>query len=144
MSLRADMLNKSSTRRKLTRKEQRDLDIEISFRQGVVLHDPKFVEAWKVLSDDYSRRGKFEEGLKADQQLARIQPDDPGILYNLACSHSLAKNIEEGVAVLSRAVAKGFNDFKWLLKDPDLLNVRKDPLFKKVWVKISALQPDAP
>src|SRR5213593_2749252 len=143
MSLRADMLNKSSTRRKLTRREQRDLDIEISFMQGVVRRDPKFIEAWKVLGDAYSRRGKLDEGLKVDEQLARIQPDDPGVLYNLACSYSLAKNLEESVAVLSRAIAKGFNDFKWLLKDPDLLNVRKNPLFKKVWVKISTLQPDA-
>jgi tetratricopeptide (TPR) repeat protein len=143
MSLRADMLNKSSTRRKLTRREQRDLDIEISFMQGVVRRDPKFIEAWKVLGDAYSRRGKLDEGLKVDEQLARIQPDDPGVLYNLACSYSLAKNLEESVAVLSRAIAKGFNDFKWLLKDPDLLNVRKDPLFKKVWVKITTLQPDA-
>src|SRR6266567_9136373 len=77
MSLRADMLNKSSTRRKLTRKEQRDLDIEISFMQGVVRRDPNCAEAWRVLSNDYSRRGKFDEGLKADNQLARIQPNDP-------------------------------------------------------------------
>src|SRR5881396_3724554 len=126
MSLRADMLNKSSTRRKLTRREQRDLDIEISFMQGVVRRDPKFVLAWKVLGDDYSRRGKFEEGLKVDEQLARIQPDDPGVLYNLACSHSLAKNLEGSVAALNRAITKGFNDFKWLLKDPDLANLRKD------------------
>jgi len=143
MSLRADMLNKSSTRRKLTRKEQRDLDLEISFMEGVVRRDPRFTEAWRVLSDAYSRRGKFNEGLKADQQLARIRPDDAGILYNLACSYSLAKNVSEGIAALSRAILKGFSDFKWLLKDPDLVNVRKDPLFKKVWVKLSALQPDA-
>src|SRR5262245_13338998 len=97
MSLRAGMLNKSSTRRKLTRKEQRDLDIEISFMQGVVRRDPKFVEAWKVLSDGYSRRGKLQEGLRADEHLARIQPDDPGILYNLACSYALAKNLEESI-----------------------------------------------
>ena len=143
MSLRTGMLNKSSTKRKLTRKEQRDLDIEISFMEGVVQRDPKFAEAWRVLSDDYSRRGKFDEGLRADEQLAKIQPDDPATLYNLACSYSLVRNIEEGISALSRAISKGFNDFKWLLKDPDLVHVRKDPLFKKVWVKISTLQPDA-
>jgi hypothetical protein len=143
MSLRGGMLNKCSTKKKLTRREQRDLDLEISFMEGVVQRDAKFVEAWRVLSDDYARRGKFKEGLHADEELARIQPDDPAILYNLACSYSLMKNTEGGVAMLSRAIAKGFNDFKWLLKDPDLVHVRKDPLFKKVWVKISTFQPDA-
>jgi Flp pilus assembly protein TadD len=144
MSLRAGMLSKSSTKRKLTRKEQRDLDIEIHFMEGVVERDPNFVEAWRVLSDDYSRRGKFDEGLRVDEHLAKVQPNDPAILYNLACSYALVKNVEEGVSALSRAITKGFSDFKWMLKDPDLIYVRKDPLFKKVWVKISAFQSDTP
>src|SRR5258706_4573151 len=126
MKISATMLNKNSTRRKLTRKEQRDLDIEIAFMEGVVARDPKFVEAWRVLSDDYSRRGRFDDGLKADEHLAHIQPDDPAVFYNLACSYSLLKNLEEGVGALSRAIAKGFNDFKWLLKDPDLVTLRTD------------------
>jgi tetratricopeptide (TPR) repeat protein len=143
MSLTDGMLNKSSARRKLTRKEQRDLDIEIGFMEGVVQRDPKCVEAWRVLSDDYARRGRLDEGLKADEQLARIQPDDPAVLYNLACSQSLAKNFEEAVAALVQAITRGFCDFKWLMKDPDLANLRKEPLFKKVLTKLAAFQPGA-
>ena len=45
------MLNKNCSKRKLTRKEQRDLDIEISFMEGVVQRDAKYVEAWKALSE---------------------------------------------------------------------------------------------
>ena len=138
------MLNKSCTRRKLTRKEQRDLDIEISFMEGVIHRDPKFIEAWRVLSDDYSRRGKIDEGLKADEQLARIQPDDPAVLYNLACSYSLAKHLDEAIAALTLAVARGFSDFRWVMRDPDLLNLRKDPMFKKHLAKLGSLQPDSP
>lgn len=111
--------------------------------EGVTHRDPSFIEAWRVLSDDYSRRGRFDDGLRADEYLAKIQPNDPSVLYNLACSYSLVKKIEDGVTTLSHAISKGFSDFKWLLKDPDLIHVRKDPLFKKVWVKISALQTDA-
>jgi tetratricopeptide (TPR) repeat protein len=140
----AGMLNKNHSRRKLTRKEQRDLDLEISFMEGVVQRDPKFTEAWRVLSDDYSRRGKLDDGLKADEQLARIHPGDPTVLYNLACSYSLARKLEDAVASLNRALATGFNDFKWLLRDPDLMNLRKDPLFKKVLLKIGALLPGTP
>lgn len=141
--LNVDMLNKSCTKRKLTRKEQRDLDIEISFMEGVIHRDPKFTEAWRVLSDDYARRGKLDEGLKADEQLARIQPDDPVVLYNLACSYSLAKHLDEAIAALTLAVARGFSDFRWLMKDPDLVNLRKEPLFKQHLVKLGSLQPDA-
>lgn len=138
------MLNKCCNRRKLTRKEQRDLDIEIRFMEGVIHRDPKFLEAWRVLSDDYSRRGKLEEGLKADEQLARMQPDDPAVLYNLACSYSLAGQLDEAIAALTLAVARGFADFKWLMKDPDLLNLRREPLFKKHLMKLGTFQPDTP
>jgi Flp pilus assembly protein TadD len=141
MSLPDGMLNKSSTRRKLTRKEQRDLDIEIHFMEGVIRRDPKCIEAWRVLSDDYARRGRLNEGLKADEHLARMQPDDPAVLYNLACSQALANNFEEAVATLIQAIGRGFNDFKWILKDPDLANLRKEPLFKKVLAKLGAFQP---
>jgi tetratricopeptide (TPR) repeat protein len=134
------MLNKSAAQRKLTRKEQRNLDLEISFMEGVVKRDPRFYEAWEVLSEDYSRRAKFEEGVKADEHLARFLPDDPDVLYNLACSYSLTRRIDQAMAALSRAIGKGLKDFKWLLRDPDLANLRKDPLFKKGWAKISAVK----
>jgi tetratricopeptide (TPR) repeat protein len=144
MSLPDGMVNKSSNRRKLTRKEQRDLDIEIHFMEGVIRRDPKCLEAWRVLSDDYARRGKLDEGLKADAQLARMQPDDPAVLYNLACSHSLANHFEEAATALAQAIARGFCDYKWLMKDPDLANLRKEPLFKKVLSKLGAFQPGIP
>ena len=47
--IEAKMLNKAATKRKLTRREQRDLDVEISFMEGVVRREPGCVEAWRVL-----------------------------------------------------------------------------------------------
>lgn len=134
------MLNKSATKRKLTRKEQRDLDIEISFMEGLVRRDTGYAEAWRVLSEDYSRRSRFQDGLNAGVKLSEIHPDSAEILYNLACSYSLARNVERAVETLTRAIGRGFSDFKWMLRDPDLVHLRKDPIFKKIWVTISALQ----
>ena len=134
------MLNKNATKRKLTRKEQRDIDIEIDFMEGIIQRDAGYLAAWKALSECYSRRSRFDDGLRADEILARLEPNDPAVLYNLACSYSLAKNLDKAVSTLSRAITNGFTDFKWLLRDPDLVNLRKDPIFKKIWVAISALQ----
>ena len=136
------MLNKTRTKRKLTRKEQRDLDIEIGFMEGVVRRDPGCADAWMALSEDYVRRSRPDQALKAVEILARIQPNDPAVLYNLACSYSLAKQIEPSLAAISKAISNGFSDFKWLLKDPDLGNLRKHPHFKKVWRKISTVPSD--
>jgi tetratricopeptide (TPR) repeat protein len=139
-TVQTGMLNKSATKRKLTRKEQRDLDLEIAVMEGLVQRDGAYAEAWRVLSEDYSRRSRFQDGLRADEHLAKIQPECPDVLYNLACSYSLTRNIERAVEVLTRAIGRGFDDFKWMLRDPDLVHLRKDPIFKKVWVTISALQ----
>ena len=134
------MPKKASLGRKLTLRQQRDLDIEIGFIEGVVQRDPHFVEALQILGDDYTRRGKLQEGLKIDQQLAQLRPEDPTMLYNLACSYALTKNYERAVASLSQAIERGYRDFKWLVKDPDLRSLRLHPLFKKIQTKIRSVK----
>src|SRR5213594_3306200 len=119
-------------RSKLTRKEQRDLDVEIGFLEGVVQRDPKYVEALQVLGDNYTRRGKFTDGMQVDERLSKLLPDDPTVLYNLACSYSLTKRLEQSASALMRALDRGYKDFKWLLKDPDLQNLREHDLFKGI------------
>jgi Flp pilus assembly protein TadD len=134
------MPKKVSLGRKLSHRQRRDLDIEIGFMKGVVQRDPKFVEALQILGDDYTRRGKFVEGLKVDEKLARLRPEDPTMLYNLACSYSLTKRFDRAVGALNRAIEQGYRDFKWLVKDPDLRGLRQHPLFKKIQLKIRSVK----
>jgi tetratricopeptide (TPR) repeat protein len=123
-------------RSKLTRKEQRDLDVEIGFLEGVVHRDPKYVEALQVLGDNYTRRGKFTDGMQIDERLSRLLPNDPTVLYNLACSYSLTKRVAQAASTLTRALDRGYKDFKWLLKDPDLQNLREHELFEQIRTRI--------
>ena len=123
-------------RSKLTRKEQRDLDIEIGFLEGVVDRDPKYVEALQVLGDNYTRRGKFNEGMQIDETLSKLLPGDPTVLYNLACSYALTRRLEQAASALLRAIERGYNDYKWLAKDPDLQNLRDHDLFKTIRARI--------
>jgi tetratricopeptide (TPR) repeat protein len=135
------MPKKESAKRKLTRQELRDLDIEISFIKGVVRRDPKFVEALQVLGDDYTRRGSFKDGLKVDQQLARLRPEDSTVLYNLACSFALIGRLDRATNALLKAIDRGYNDFRWLMRDPDLQQLRDDEnLFKKVREKVRSVK----
>ena len=112
------MPKKSVTRKKLTRTEQRDLDIEIGFLEGVVRRDPQYLEALQILGDDYTRRGKYKEGLSIDEQLSQLRPDDPLVYYNLACSYALTDHFEAAIETLERAISLGYRDFKWLAKGP--------------------------
>lgn len=130
------MPKKPGPKKKLSRRELRDLDVEISFIEGVVKRDPGFVEALQVLGDAFTKRGKFDAGLEVDEQLSKLCPDDPMVLYNLACSYALTKRHEPAVVALLRAIELGYRDFKWMLKDPDLESLRKHPAFDKILAKL--------
>ena len=130
------MAKKVIAKKKLTRQQQQDLDIEIGFIEGVVQRDPDYVEALQILGDDYTRRGKFRHGLKIDEQLAQLRPDDPTVLYNLACSYALTRQFARAVSAINRAIDQGYDDFKWLMKDPDLKKLREDKRFKAIQEKV--------
>ena len=134
------MRKKSSPSSSLSRKEKRDLDIEIGFLEGVVRRDPNYIEALQVLGDDYTRRGRFPDGLKIDEHLVKMRPADPMAHYNLACSYSLTKRIDLAALELDMALRLGYRDFKWLAEDPDLENLRRDPIYKKIRAKLKSLK----
>jgi tetratricopeptide (TPR) repeat protein len=134
------MTEKNGASKKLTREQQRDLDIKIGFMEGLVKRDPGYVEALQVLGDDYTRRGKFVAGLRVDEQLSQLRPEDPVVQYNLACSYSLTGNFNQAVATLERAIDLGYRDFKWLGQDPDLADLREHPLYRLIRAKIRKIK----
>lgn len=117
----------------------RDLDIEIGFLEGVVRRDRHYVDALRLLGDDYTRRGRVTEGLKVDRRLARLCPADPLIQYNLACSLSLVGRGRDSVKALKQAFSLGYRDIKWLRRDPDLKEARKHPAFVEIEEAIKQL-----
>lgn len=135
------MPKKANTlRKKPTRQDLRDLDLEISFLEGVARRDPSFVEALQILGDDYTRRGKFGDGLKIDEKLARLRPDDALVHYNLACSYALTSQCDLAAESLEAAINLGYRDFKWMAQDPDLKNLRLHAEYKKIRAKVKELQ----
>ena len=135
------MPKKSSARNKpLTRKETRELDVKISFLEGLVHRDPKNVEALLMLGDHYTQRGNYEHSLRVDQQLSRLQPGNPLVFYNLACSHSLNGEVDRAAEALEKALALGYRDFEWLARDPDLSHLRQHPLYRNIESKIRKIR----
>src|SRR5215475_8273594 len=130
------MPEKSSARKKMSRRESKDLDVKIQFMEGIVRRDPEYIEALQLLGDHYTQRGKFEDGLKVDERLSKLEPRNPLVFYNLACSYSLIGQVELAAGALEKALALGYRDFKWLAKDPDLRTLRKHPVFLEIKAKI--------
>lgn len=131
---------KSSTIKKMSPTDLRDLDAKIQFMEGLVRRDPDYVDALQLLGDHYTQRGRFTEGLHVDERLARLEPQNPVAFYNLACSYSLTEQFDQAFEVLSKAFALGYDDFSWLAKDPDLKKLRAQPAFKEIREIIRALK----
>lgn len=138
------MPEKSTARKKLSREKSRDLDVKIQFMEGLVRRDAQFTDALQILGDHYTQRGRYEEGLIVDERLARLEPKNPLVFYNLACSYSLTGQLDHAATALDQAITFGYRDFVWLAKDPDLSKLRKDPLYKTLREKIRKLKVNAP
>jgi len=130
------MPEKNSARKKLTRSKQRDLDTKIQFIEGLVRRAPDYVDALQILGDHYTQRGRFTEGLKVDEQLANLEPENPLVFYNLACSYSLTEEFDRAMHALEKALKLGYRDFNWLAKDPDLKKLRARPVYAELKEKI--------
>jgi len=132
---------KSSTRKsRHSRDEARTLDIQIQFMEGVVRRDPRYVEALQLLGDNYTKRGRFSEGLSVDERLAALEPKNPLVFYNLACSYSLLARCDDAADALEHALKLGYRDFKWMTRDPDLKKLRTHARYKSIREKIRRLK----
>jgi len=138
--IRRRMPAKSNPKKKLTTMEQRELDTKIQFMEGLIRRDPDYVDALQLLGDHYTQRGRFTEGLHVDERLARLEPANPLVFYNLACSYSLTEEFDRALHALNQAIELGYRDFKWLAKDPDLKKLRAHPSFLALKEKIRQLK----
>jgi tetratricopeptide (TPR) repeat protein len=116
---------------------QEDLNFEISFYEKLLRQNPDFVNALIALGDAYTKKGCYKEGLKIDQRLVKLKPDDPTVYYNLACSYSLLKMADVSLSALRKAILLGYRDFAFMQKDPDLEFIRRDPRYKELLFKHS-------
>jgi len=137
------MPEKKSQCKKMSRAQARDLDTKIEFIEGLVRRDPNYVDALQILGDHYTQRGRISEGLKVDERLAKLEPRNPVVFYNLACSYSLAGDVEQAADALAKALQLGYHDFEWLAKDPDLKRLRSDAAFDELKARIRLLKAKA-
>jgi tetratricopeptide (TPR) repeat protein len=131
---------KSSIRKKTNRASRRDLDIKIQFLEGLVRRDPDYVDALQLLGDHYTQHGRYLDGLKVDEHLARLEPRSPLVFYNLACSCSLTGQFDRAASALETALQLGYRDFRWLARDPDLHQLRQQPIYRDIEAKIRRMK----
>ncbi len=73
--------------------------------------------------------GERERGLEWARQALAEDPDEPMVLYNVACIQALAGCVEEAVQSLEQAIRKGLTERGWIEHDSNLDPVRSHPRY---------------
>lgn len=120
----------------MAKKREDDLDFEIRFYEEILKEKPDFIEALIAIGDLYTQRGLVEKGLEVDLRLSRLRPDDDGVLYNLACSYSLMREIDKAFGAMKLALECGYDDLNYLEVDDDLEHLRKDERFQEYFDRL--------
>ncbi len=113
-----------------------DPQFEIQFFESVLKRVPDYINVIEILGCLYTETGQIDNGLRMDQTLVKIKPNDPTAHYNLACSLALKGQIAQSIASLEDAIKLGYNDLEWLLQDDDIVSLHSDPKFKKLINKL--------
>ncbi len=106
--------------------QKTDDEFTIWFFEGVIEKYPTYVECLMYLGNAYTATGMYEKGLKVDLKLARLRPKDPLVRYNLACSFSLLRRLNESLGSLEKAIDLGYDDLTYLVNDCDLDSLRDE------------------
>jgi serine/threonine protein kinase/Tfp pilus assembly protein PilF len=77
-----------------------------------------------------AKLGEKETAVDFAERSLAIDPEDPMLLYNVACTYSTLGKIEAALSSLERAVDKGFGDKAWIEYDSDLDPIRNTPRFQ--------------
>ena len=102
---------------------------EISFCESILRHDPKNLTVMEMLAGLLTKVGRIDEGLSLDERIVELDPDNAISHYNLACSLALKKRAGDAIAALRTALELGYDEFDWLMQDPDLTGLHAYPAF---------------
>lgn len=102
---------------------------EKAYRE-VLAQDPENYEANGQLGSIYLKLGDYGKSIFHTREAMNLRPDDPNPYYNMACVYARTGEPDRAITFLRQAVAKGFKDFAWMKRDPDLESIRNDPRFK--------------
>ena len=76
--------------------------------------------------------GEKDAAVEYARRALTINPDDPLLLYNIACMHALLGNPNDSLDCLEKAVDKGYGQKDWVEHDSDLNSLRELPRFQRI------------
>ena len=94
--------------------------------------NPDDVRAYNLGATTLAKLGNIPRALEFAEKSLSIAPDDPLVLYNVACLHALIDKREEALGYLERSVMNGFGNKESIASDSDLDSIRRTPWFQAI------------
>jgi tetratricopeptide (TPR) repeat protein len=74
--------------------------------------------------------GQRDRAFEWIRRAEAIDPDDPYLLYGVACFYSRVGDADTAVRYFAKALKAGFAHKEWVLHDSDFDSIRQDPRFR--------------
>ncbi len=99
---------------------------------------PDDVRAVYMKSGSLCGLGENARALEWADRALSMDPEEPAVLYNVACDYALLQQPEKAIDCLEKAFLKGFGCKDWIEHDPDFSSVRAHPRFKALMLNLEA------
>ena len=97
-----------------------------------LLQNPDDARARIVYAITLASVGRPEDAVDEGAHALALSPDDPLMLYNVACLFAQLREIDRSIDALQRALKAGYWDYGWMKHDPDLNPLREDARFHQI------------
>ncbi len=120
----------------------RTADAEATLRRGVQVAEkhlelnPDDARALCLGACALMQLGEPGKALDWAKRGLALDPEDSGVLYNVACVYALGGETESALTCLDKAVRNGFGHREWLENYSDLDSLRADPRFETLLKKL--------
>lgn len=94
--------------------------------------NPDDARAWILGATASTNLADSERAIQYAERAIAVDPEDPMLLYNVACTYGVLGKTEECLGALEQAVSKGWGDRSWLEHDSDMDSVRDTPKSKAI------------
>lgn len=112
-----------------------DYDNAIKEFTVAIQKHPAYDVAYSNRAVAYMQQKKFNKAMDDLKKAEEINPNNSTVHYNFMALYSLQHQLDRALDSLDRALELGFNNYDALRTDPDLVNVRKHPEFRKILEK---------
>ncbi len=79
-----------------------------------------------------ARLGRDSEAVAWAERARGIDPEDPVVVYAVACVYAIVGMVREALDGLAEALERGFGNKKWIQNDPDFSSLRDHPRFQEL------------